>query len=153
MSGAGKRLRGLKGAEWTEASPLNTGWAEPTGGGDTGPGQAWGSEGHPWAEAQTSRLSLWEGKGGSRTHQDLISQQLGGHPSTAHSDLDWQAVVWGERGRHGERSGLGPPHNADRTNTHLPPERQEGGTHTPTHVNSKHSGACNPQTSGPTSLT
>ena len=51
-----------------------------------------------------------------------------------------QAVVWGEKGRHGERPGLGPSHGADRTNTHVPPERQEGGTHTHTHthVNSKH---------------
>ena len=86
MSRAGKRLRGLKGAEWTEASLLSTRWAEPPGGRDTGPGQAWGSEGHPWAEAQTCGLSLWRGEAGSRTHQGLISQQLGGHPSTAHSD-------------------------------------------------------------------
>ena len=77
-----------------------------------------------------------------------------------------QAVVWGEKGRHGERPGLGPPHGADRTHTHMPPERQEGGTHTQTHtltantwrdththVNSKHSAACHPPSTGPTSLT
>ena len=31
------------------------------------------------------------------THQGLISQQLGGHPSTAHGDREWRALVRGEK--------------------------------------------------------
>ena len=50
----------------------------------------------------------------------------------------WPLTVWGEKGRHGERPGLDPPHSADRRNTHLPQRgRREGHTHTHTHTHTR----------------
>ena len=132
-----------KGQSGWKNHPWAPGGQSPQEVGDIGPGQVWGSEGHPWAEAQTCGLSVWKGEAGSRTHQGLISQQLGGHPSTAHSDRTAGCGL----GREREARWEARPRSASRCrqDTHTRAPREAGGRDTHTHTLIANT--------GPTSLT
>lgn len=134
---ARERLLGLEGAEWTGASPLSTAVLHQS-------------------RQNPQEVGTWalDGAGGQRDipleRRGRQHDSPGPHQSAAGRPSlhcpRWPGTVGsgqgGKRGRHGERPGLGPPHNAHRTDTHMPTEGQETGTRT--YINSEHSGCLPP---------
>lgn len=93
--------------------PPPSGWTQPLGDRAGGPGLrgAWIGRGLSLPQSLTLGKEVLEG---DITHQGLVHQQLGGHPSTAHGDQGTGRLCVGRgRERHSERTGPGrPPHNA-----------------------------------------